>query len=51
MRSDKSYSMKQAVRQLPSIVSFVEQGHSVGLTRDGEAVAHQSQKLAAKRLC
>ncbi len=39
MISDKSYSMKQAARQLQNIVSFVEQGHSVGLTRDGEPVA------------
>jgi prevent-host-death family protein len=31
--------MKQAARQLKNIVSFVEQGHSVGLTRDGEPVA------------
>ena len=39
MISDKSYNMKQAARQLKNIVSFVEQGHSVGLTRDGEPVA------------
>jgi len=39
MISDKSYSMKQAARQLQNIVNFVEQGHSVGLTRDGEQVA------------
>lgn len=39
MIADKSYSMKQAARQLRNIVSFVEQGHSVGLTRDGEPVA------------
>ena len=39
MMSDKSYNMKQAARQLQNIVSFVEQGHSVGLTRDGKPVA------------
>ncbi len=39
MISDKSYNMKQAAQQLKNIVSFVEQGHSVGLTRDGEPVA------------
>ena len=37
--SDKSYSMKQAARQLKNIVNFVERGHSVGLTRNGEPVA------------
>ena len=56
MISDKSYSMKQAARQLKNIVSFVEQGHSVGLTRDGEPVAilvsvaeYQSLRSAPKQ--
>ncbi|MCI5129432.1 MAG: type II toxin-antitoxin system prevent-host-death family antitoxin [Candidatus Electrothrix sp. AUS3] len=38
-KSYKSYSMKQASRQLKNIVSFVERGHSVGLTRNGEPIA------------
>ena len=56
MKSDKSYNMKQAARQLKNIVSFVEQGHSVGLTRDGEPVAillsvaeYQSLRSAPKQ--
>lgn len=39
MNSDKCYTMTQASRHLPDILNFVEQGHSVELTRRGRAVA------------
>lgn len=51
MISDKSYSMKHASRQLQNIVSFVEQGHSVGLTRDGEPVALLVSVAEYRSLC
>jgi prevent-host-death family protein len=39
MISNKCYTMTQASRHLPDILNFVEQGHSVELTRRGKSVA------------
>ncbi len=39
MISDKCYSMTQASQHLPDILNFVEQGHSVEVTRRGKSVA------------
>ncbi|MDU9051148.1 MAG: hypothetical protein Q3M30_20080 [Candidatus Electrothrix sp. Rat3] len=50
MISDKSYSMKQAARQLQNIVNFVEQGQSVGLARDEEPVVYWSQQETKRYL-
>ncbi|MCP4399374.1 MAG: type II toxin-antitoxin system Phd/YefM family antitoxin [bacterium] len=36
---DTCYSITQASRQLPDIVHFVEEGHTVELTRSGKSVA------------
>ena len=39
MISDKCYTMTQASQHLPDILTFVEQGHSVEVTRRGKSVA------------
>lgn len=39
MISDKCYTMTQASQHLPDILNFVEQGHSVEVTRRGKSVA------------
>jgi antitoxin Phd len=39
MISDKCYTMTQASQRLPDILTFVEQGHAVELTRRGKPVA------------
>ena len=36
---DKCYTLTQAARALPDILSFVEGGHSVEVTRHGKSVA------------